>query len=186
MSYGRASLSKLSSSQRIALVTIVCVLWTIIALVLDHFMIFKHFAGLGKCLLLQLKLSSPAGEIDLPEISVIVLLGVPLLALGLALIPWRSIGDRSAWYTAFMKWCQPVFWFLIAIVLTIVGQSLFLLSKEHLPKGLVELSEKFSLDITLKSWEFTFATLKGSLSALVGLVVGSYLFLQKGVRAAFD
>jgi hypothetical protein len=172
--------------KRLALVSMMCLIWITIAVGLDHFLIFRHFERLGRCLLLELKLSVPAGEISLPEMSVIVLFGLPLLFLGLVLIPWRSIHDRSAWYMAFVRWCQPIFWFLIAIVLTVVGESLFLLAKEHLPKGLVDLSEKFSLDLTLKSWEFKFLTLKGSLSSLVGLALGCYLFLQKGVREALD
>jgi len=186
MSYVGSSLNRLTASRQMAVVGIACLVWIGCVLVLDHFVVFRKLSSLGNCLLLEFKLTVPAGQLSVPPVSLIVLLGVPLVVLWFARVPWSNFRDGAAWQSAFFKWCQPVFWLAIAVVLTVVGQSIFLLSKEHLPKGLADLSEKFALDVTVKSWDRNLATLNGTLSALLGLVIGTYLFLLKGVRRALD
>jgi chromate transport protein ChrA len=108
-----------------------------------------------------------------------------MLVLALFLVPWRHLLLGSAWRESFVRWCQPWFWLLVAVVLTVVGESLYLAVKDSLPKALTVVADKFSITATFSVLkDYKPLSLTASLSGILGLVLGTCLFLAKGVKEA--
>jgi hypothetical protein len=75
----------------------------------------------------------------------------------------------------------------MAIVLTVVGESIFIVIRDYLPKALTGVAEKFAVTITLSVLKgYKPLSLTASLSGLLGLVIGTYLFIAKGMKEIFD
>ena len=106
-----------------------------------------------------------------------------MLLLALFLVPWRYLRSASAWREAFIHWCQPWFWLLVAVVLTVAGESLYIAVKDQLPKALTAVVDKFSITATLSVLkDYKPISLTASLSGILGFVLGICLFLAKGVK----
>src|ERR1051326_8757874 len=106
--------------------TVVVILWLASALAIDRWLFAPYCTGCAKALALQLKVRIPAAELSYPPVSVLVLIVLPMILLAIFLVPWRHLHMGSAWRESIVHWCQPWFWLFIAIVLTIVGESLYL------------------------------------------------------------
>jgi hypothetical protein len=164
--------------------------WLLVALGIDRFVLGEYCPACTNALALELKLKLPAAELSYPPVSLLVLVLFPMIALGFYLIPWRELQTASAWREGIARWCQPWFWLVVAIVLAIVGESLFIATREYLPSVITELAEKFSvtgtLSVAVKGFkETTPLTLTASLAGCIGLLLGAYLFLKKGVNEIF-
>jgi hypothetical protein len=110
-----------------------------------------------------------------------------MILLALYLLPWRQLREGSAWRESLVRWCQPWFWLLIAIVLTVVGESIFIAVKDYLPKTLTGVAEQFAVTITVSVFKgYKPLSLTASLSGLLGLVIGTILFISKGMKEIFD
>jgi hypothetical protein len=162
-------------------------IWLIVALAIDRLLLAPYCPICANILDLELKLKLPAAEITYPPVSLLVLLGLPMVALAIYLIPWRSLRSPIAWKNAISTWSQPWFWLLVMIMLIILGQSIFVVVQNYLPQALAALAEKFSVTATLSVAapgykETTPLVLTASLSGFVGLVVGAILFFKNGVR----
>ncbi|HQR03600.1 MAG: hypothetical protein JSR19_02155 [Proteobacteria bacterium] len=171
--------------------TMVLFLWLLTALAIDRLVLAVYCPVCANLLAFDLKLHLPAAELAFPPVSLLVLLVLPMILLALYLLPWRTLLSRTAWSEAFALWCQPWFWLLAAVALTVLGESLFIVLKGYLPGALVVLMEKFSLSTSLSVAvpgykETTPFTLTASLPGLLGLALGIYLFLRKGLRAALN
>jgi hypothetical protein len=69
----------------------------------------------------------------------------------------------------------------------VVGESIFIAVKEYFPKALTDVAEKFAVTITLSVFNaYKPLSLTASLSGLLGLVIGTYLFISKGMKEIFD
>src|SRR6266850_55009 len=71
------------------------------------------------------------------------------------------------------------------LALAVLGESLYLVSKDHWSQGMRNVAEAFSLSATFTVNDFQFLTLQGGVTALLGLIVGLYLFVRKGVGGVF-
>ena len=160
-------------------------LWLAIALVVDHYVVSAVCPQCTRVAAVTLTLQIPAGSLNLPRVGLALLAGVPLLALVLYLVPWRSLGDSTRWAEAFRLWCQPIIWLAVALALAVLGESLYLVSKDHWSQGMRNVAEAFSGSATFTVNDFQFLTLKGGVTALLGLIVGLYLFVRKGVGGVF-
>ncbi|MDO8930818.1 MAG: hypothetical protein Q7U97_00345 [Rhodocyclaceae bacterium] len=161
--------------------------WLVVALAIDRLLLSTYCSTCANVLALELKFKLPAAEITYPPVSLLVLVALPMVALAIYLVPWRALRSSSAWRNAFSTWSQPWFWLLVMLLLTIVGESLFVAAKEYLPTALTTLAEKFSVTATLSVAvpgykETTPLALTASLSGFIGLVVGAILFFKNGVR----
>ena len=63
----------------------------------------------------------------------------------------------------------------------LLGRIFYILLQSHIPDGLAKLSESFEVGGKVRVIDYQFASLTGNLSAVLGWVFGSYLFLTKGV-----
>src|SRR5207245_9008174 len=106
--------------------TVAVLLWLAAALAIDRWLLAPYCATCASALALELKVRLPAAELTYPPVSVLVLIVLPMLLLALFLVPWRSLRAASAWRESFIHWCQPWFWPLVAVVLTVAGVSLYM------------------------------------------------------------
>jgi len=167
--------------------SVAAIFWLILALVIDRWLVTPYSPTWANALALDLRIKLPAAELTYPPVSVLVLLILPMILLALYLLPWRQLREGFAWRESLARWCQPWFWLLIAIVLTVVGESIFIVVKDYLPKAVTSIAEKFAVTITLSVFKnYKPLSLTASLSGLLGLVIGTYLFISKGMKEIFD
>ena len=176
--------------KRLAITTTLALVWMLLALGLDRLVLSQYCPICANVLALELRLKLPAAEITYPPVSLLVLLVLPMVILAIALIPWQKLSSAKEWKDGFAQWCQPWFWLFFAVVLAVLGESLFLATNDYMPKALTALAEKFTItgtvSVAVKGFkETTPLVLTASLSGLIGLVIGSYLFLEKGVGEIF-
>lgn len=163
--------------------TVAVLLWLAVALAIDRWLLAPYCATCANALALELKVRIPAAELTYPPVSVLVLVVLPMLVLALFLVPWRHLRSASAWRESFVRWCQPWFWLLVAVALTVVAESLYVAVKDQLPKALTAVAEKFSVTATLSVLKnYKPLSLTASLSGILGLALGICLFLAKGVK----
>jgi hypothetical protein len=163
--------------------TIAVLLWLAVALAIDRWLLAPYCAKCASALALELKVRLPAAALTFPPVSVLVLIVLPMLLLALFLVPWRYLRSASAWREAFIHWCQPWFWLLVAVALTIGGESLYLAVKASLPKAVTAVVDKFSVTATLSVLKtYKPLSLTASLFGIFGLALGAFLFLAKGVK----
>jgi hypothetical protein len=177
--------------KRISVTATIVLLWLIVALALDRLVLSRYCLECANVLALELKLKLPAAEVTYPPVSLLVLVILPIVGLALVLVPWRQLHSGSAWQQAFSRWCQPWFWLGVTIILCVVGESLFLVIKEHLPKAIAELAEEFAItgtvSVAVKGYkETTPLALTASLAGLLGLAIGAYFFLTRGMSDIFS
>jgi hypothetical protein len=173
--------------RKIGTATIVTVFWLILALVIDRWLVRPYCATFAKAMALDLRIKLPAAELTYPPVSVLVLLILPMILLALYLLPWRQLREGSAWRESLGRWCQPWFWLLIAIVLTVVGESIFVVVKDYLPEVLTSIAGQFAVTVTLSAFKvYKPLSLTASLFGLLGLVIGMILFISKGLKEIFD
>ena len=165
--------------------TVAVLLWLAVALAIDRWLLAPFCATCAHALALELKLRLPGAVLTFPTVSLLVLIVLPMLVLALLLVPWRNLLAGYAWRESFIHWCQPWFWLLIAVVLAVAGEGLYLVAKEHLPKAVTAVADKFSLTVTFSVLkDYKPLSLTASLAGILGLALGIVLFLAKGVKEA--
>jgi hypothetical protein len=165
-------------------------IWLAVALTIDRLFVSSWCLQCATGLALEIKLALPGATLTVPPISLAVLLLFPMLLLALFLIPWRDFQNADAWRVAFSKWAAPWMWLAVAVLLCILGESIFLVTRDNLPRALTALAEKFTItgtvSVAIKGFkETTPLAVTASLSGLLGLMLGMYLFLEKGINAIF-
>jgi hypothetical protein len=174
-------------SSRIAVAAVGTLLWLVAALAIDRWLLSRYCGICTDALALELKLKMPAAEISYPPVSFLVLLCVPMLVLALWLIPWRDARNKDSWRKAVARWTQPLFWLGVGVVLAILGESLYLVIKQYLPQALTSIAEAFSVTATVKAFkEHAPIAITASLSGVIGLCIGFYLFFSRGLDGIFD
>src|SRR5207245_10052953 len=152
--------------------TVAVLLWLAGALAIDRWLLAPYCATCASALAVEVKVRLPAAELTYPPVSVLVLIVLPMLLLAFFLVPWRYLRSASAWRESFVHWCQPWFWLLVAVVLTVAGESLYIAVKDQLPKALTAVADKFSIMVTfsvLKNYKPL--SLTAYLSGILGLTL---------------
>ena len=167
--------------RNIGVLAVLALLWLGLAAGLDTFVVRPRCTSCVDLASLKLTLTTPAAVLEFPSISLLVLFGVPLVVSAFALVPWRTPKTASAWQQSFTRWSQPLVWLAVAVGLAILLESIFLLVKDTLWAGITNVAEKFTVTALVSVGGFKLS-LTGGGSSFVGLVVGSYLFLSKGLR----
>ena len=173
--------------RKIGIASVVTLLWLACALAIDRWIVAPYCAACVKALTMDLRIRLPAAEFYYPRVSVLVLLIPPMVLLALYLVPWRHLRTAHEWRDALERWCLPWFWLIVLVVLTVVGESVFILLKNNLAAALTGVAEQFSLTMSLTVFRrYQPISLTASLFGLLGLLIGAYLFITKGVKQAFD
>lgn len=82
---------------------VVLVLWLVIALAVDRWVLASYCAACTSALALDLKITLPAAELTYPPVSVLVLVLLPMVVLAVWLVPWRQPSSGSAWRESFAR-----------------------------------------------------------------------------------
>src|SRR5207245_10747128 len=125
--------------------TVAVLLWLAGALAIDRWLLAPSCATCASALALELKVRLPAAELTYPPVSVLVLIVLPMLLLAFFLVPWRYLRSASAWRESFIHWCQPWFWLLVAVLLTVAGEGLYIAVKEQLPEALTAVVDRVTI-----------------------------------------
>ena len=169
-----------------ATATVAVVLWLAVALAIDRWLLARYCESCSSTIALGLKVKLPAAELSYPPVSLLVMILLPMVLSAFYLVPWRHLRVRSAWQESAIRWCQPWFWLLVAVVLTIVCESAFMVAESHLPRGFAGLAERFTVTATLSVLKNQKAlSFRASLGGFLGLVLGGCLFIAHGVREIF-
>ena len=173
--------------RRLSIALLVVFGWLVLAIAVDRLLVSPGCHACVSAAALEVKLKLPAAEITYPTVSVLVLLVLPLLLFALAMVPWRDLRSRQAWTHAIESWWEPSFWLLVALVLTIVGESVFVLARAYLPESVTSAMQRFALVGTLSVHvpgyqPVTPLAISASLAGIVGLAIGTWLFLQNGLN----
>ncbi len=165
----------------------VCLLlWMVVAILIDHFIIQPWLPLLSSGASLKLQFKWPLGYINVPEVGFFMLVGIPLLLAALRFVPWRPPRNKQRWINGFENWSRILIWLIVVIVMTAVGQVLYLALKPILPEGIRNVVESFQLVANIGFGEFQFAEISGSLTAMCGLILGIYLFMKKGITQTLN
>ena len=70
--------------------TVAVLVWLAVALAIDRWVLTPSCAICARALALELTVQLPATELTYPPVSVLVLIGLPMLVLALFLVPWRQ------------------------------------------------------------------------------------------------
>ncbi len=163
--------------------TVAVLVWLAVALAIDRWVLTPFCATCARALALELKVQLPATELTYPPVSVLVLIVFPMLVLALFLVPWRQPLMGSAWRESFVRWCQPWFWLLVAVALTVVAESVYLGVQDSLPEAFTAVADQFSVTATFSVLRrYKPLSLTASLPGCLALALGIFLFLAKGVR----
>lgn len=180
---------RLENISPISVATVVVILWMIVALAVDRLLLGPAFPELTKALGLGITVKLPAGQLVYPPVSMLLLIVLPMLILAFYLMPWKDMKNPEAWHEAFSLWAQPWFWLMMAVLLTIFGESLYVLLGNFLPHSAKEVFETFtvSAEVSVVMPGFkphTAVSLNAGLVGFAGFVFGVYLFLERGVGEA--
>ena len=161
--------------------------WLVLALAVDRLLVAPGCPACVSAAALEVKLHLPAAEVTYPTVSVLVLLVLPLLLFAVSMVPWRDLRSRQAWSHAIESWWEPSFWLLVALVLTVVGESLYLVAREYIPSQVTAAAERFTLTATASVQvpghpSATPFALTASAMGLCCLAIGAYLFLRNGLN----
>jgi hypothetical protein len=115
------------------------------------------------------------------RVSTIVLFIVPLVLYFFAVLPYRDLRSSRAWLEAFYRWSRPVVWLLAVFVWVWALESAYSLVSAYLPDVVTSYADKYLVKISGTAFGVKEIELTGRLAALIGLVVGLYFFVVRGV-----
>jgi len=166
-------------------VFVAILLWTVIAILVDHFIVKPFIPTLSTFMSVKLQFKWPIGYFNSPQIGLFTLLGIPLIVAGLRFLPWHPPRSKQNWIDGFEKWSRIIVWFFLAILFGVLGQIIYLGCKPIFPEGIRNIVEVFSLTADIKFGTFDFGQFSGSLTAILGLILGFYLFMSQGIKKTF-
>lgn len=115
------------------------------------------------------------------RVSTIFLFIVPLVLYFFAVVPYRDLSSPRAWLEALYKWSRPVVWLLAVLVWVWVLESAYSLASAHLPDFFTSYADQYLVKISGTALGVKEIELTGRLGAFVGLIVGLYFFVVRGV-----
>jgi hypothetical protein len=172
--------------RRLSIAALVVVAWLAAALALDRWVLASLCPACAQAAALELKVKLPAAEMTYPPVSLLVLVLLPMIGLALALAPWRDLRSRQGWTHAIESWWEPWFWLLVALIITVTTESVYILAKGYMPDAVPALAERFSVSglvsVNLTGHKATPLVMSASLAGVAGLAIGAYLFLENGLN----
>ena len=115
------------------------------------------------------------------RVSTIFLFIVPLVLYFFAVVPYKDFRSSRAWLEALYRWSRPVVWLLAVLVWVWALESAYGLVSAYLPDVLTSYADKYLLKISGTALGVKEVDLTGRLGAVIGLIVGMYFFVVRGV-----
>lgn len=115
------------------------------------------------------------------RINAVLLVGVPLFVYMLALIPYRALASGEAWSDAIYRWSRPFFWLALIGFWVWLGEIVCSMLAVTLPDGFGAYAQGYRLNLSGTAPGLQEITLVGQFGAFLGLLLGVYLFLSRGL-----
>ncbi|MCX6268068.1 MAG: hypothetical protein NTW16_12015 [Bacteroidetes bacterium] len=149
---------------------------------IDKFIIQKKLPVIYHIAGFKLDIKFWSGEINIPGLSIITFLVVPLFILVLVLIPYKSIRKRNSWisfWREFKSIILSAFW-IPALIL--IGALIYVIFKSVLPESLKGIAEALTFSIKIFIASSQIVKLDFGLVGIIGLLIGVFLWYQKGFK----
>jgi len=163
-----------------------CILWFIIAILLDHF-IFKNSWYARLFALGDVKLSFDPFYRDFSHISFTTFLLVPFLGILFTLIVLAI--RKKIFRTEIVKYIGTITWWAVFIVLAVVvGHVIFRLISGidwNFIKAITNFCKGYTIEGQIYLFTLYIVTVKSGVGAIVGFVIGVYCYYKKGVLKFF-
>jgi len=178
--------SNFSKSDKRRLIVVVCILWLIIAILIDH-IIFKDSWYARLIALGDVKLSFDPFYRDFSHLSFTTFLFAPFLVTTIVLIVLaikRRIGKADI-----IKSVVTLVWWSALIFFIIVGGHMvyrfFSAIDIKIVKAITNFCEGYKVEGQIYMFTLYIATIKSGVGALAGFVLGVYFYYKKGVLKFF-
>ncbi len=159
-----------------------CVGWFMLAWAIDKFWLTVQCDQCVALFAFDFELSSKdILHLKTDRVSTIFLFIVPLVAYFVAIVPYRDLGSSRAWLETLYKWSRPVVWLLAVFAWVWALESAFSLASAYLPDFFTSYADKYLVKISGTALGVKEIELTGKLGAFIGLVVGLYFFVVRGV-----
>lgn len=167
---------------RLAVPFTLCTLWLMIAWAIDKFWFAVLCSQCSAPFAFEFNLQArDLLAIHTDRISAVFLFIVPFLVYGLLLIPYRSLRPRADWIEAIRRWSRPFFWLALVFFWVWLSESLYALLAPALPAWLTSQAEAYRMSISGTLPGLREVTVSGKPGGLFGLLLGLYLFLDRGL-----
>jgi hypothetical protein len=157
-------------------------LWILVAILIDKFIIQPLLPVLSSAISIELHFYWSSISFNLPQVGFFMLVCIPLIVAALILMPWFQPRNKQMWIEGFEKWSSIIIWSFIIFILTAVGELLYRAFKPIISEGLRNVVESVHLLAYIRFGLFEFAKIDVGLTAVLGLIVGCYFFMKKGIK----
>jgi hypothetical protein len=159
-----------------------CVGWFMFAWAIDKFWLTVQCDQCVALFAFDFELSSKdILHLKTDRVSAIFLFIVPLVLYFFAVVPYRDPISPRAWFETLYKWSRPVVWLLAVLVWVWALETAFSLVSAHLPDFFSSYVDNYLVKISGTALGVKDIALTGKLGAFIGLIVGLYFFVVRGV-----
>ena len=159
-----------------------CVGWFMFAWAIDKFWLTVQCDQCVALFAFDFELSSKdILHLKTDRISTIFLFVVPLVLYFFAIVPYKDPISPRAWLETLYKWSRPVVWLLAVLAWVWALETTFSLVSPHLPDFFSSYVDNYLVKISGTALGVKDIALTGKLGAFIGLIVGLYFFVVRGV-----
>jgi hypothetical protein len=168
--------------QRLAVPFTFCAVWFMAAWAIEHYWLGTACPDCANLLSFALTLNAQdVLRLATGRVSAVVLVGAPLLVYLLVLIPYRNLGSGGAWSDAIQLWSRPFFWLAMVFFFVWAGEIAVSALTGLLPDGFGAYAKGYGVSLSGTMLGVREISVSGRLGACVGLLLGLYLFLSRGL-----
>jgi hypothetical protein len=163
-----------------------CICWFMLAWAIDKFWLTVACDQCVELFAFDFELNSKdILHLKTGRVSTIFLIIVPLVLYFLAVVPYRDLASPRAWLEALYKWSRPVVWLVAVFAWVWLLESAYGLVSAHLPDFFTSYADNYLVKISGTALGVKEIALTGKLGAVIGLIVGLYFFVVRGVAESF-
>jgi len=159
-----------------------CIGWFMLAWAIDKFWVTVQCDQCVALFAFDFELNSK-GVLHLKtgRVSTISLFIVPLVLYFFAVVPYKDPASSRAWLEALYKWSRPFVWLLAVLAWVWALESAYNLVSAYLPDFVASYADQYLVKISGTALGVKEIELTGKLGAFIGLIVGLYFFVVRGV-----
>lgn len=168
--------------QRLAVPFTACAVWFMAAWAIEHYWLGAACAACRNLFAFELSLNAQnLLKLTTGRVSAVVLVAVPLAAYWLVVIPYRNLASGGHWADAVQLWSRPLFWLAMVFVFAWLGEIAVSALSGVLPDGFRAYADGYHVALSGTALAVRDLTVSGHFGAFVGLLLGLYLFLSRGL-----
>lgn len=163
-----------------------CIGWFMLAWAIDKFWLTVQCDQCVALFAFDIELGSKdILHLKTDRVSPIFLFVVPLVMYFVVVVPYRDLGSPRAWFETLYRWSRPFVWLLAVFAWVWALESAFHLVSAYLPDVFTSYADTYLVKISGTAPGVKEIELTGRLGAFIGLIVGLYFFVVRGVADSF-